>query len=418
MLSLSPRRVSPAPNRIGTSTPQSQPMFSGKHGVSIKRLILPTLLASSGAAALTLPNQSNAVVEKPDTFSLSTRYSADDSLAFLTSCDAFLPEHSDETEGLEKRRASKQSIQDMLKCPPFAPTDVNLFMPQTYNQASAPAPAPAKPVNEGQLIDQLAQLWSKRGNGNPDRAKKEVKALFNNAAFKTAVPDPRLRAAILALKNTPAEDAVRDAAQKRVFSQVIFQDLPAGVIAGVNPNGKNNKPEILVNSRYQHEDFRQIAPALAHESLHQDSIASGREERVNHSLDTLVYAHMIQEDPSLASSNTELAKRQNTKLMARINSRDAKGNLRLFSAKSNVYPGGTPLANFAAAFTATGGGPITDNSPGNSALKLFVKDTTGVNVRQPNFDQALENVMDQNQKALKDQDVIAVAKALKLNTNC
>jgi hypothetical protein len=68
--------------------------------------------------------------------------------------------------------------------------------------------------------------------------------------------------------------------------------------------------------------------------------------------------------------------------MARLNSRDEAGNLRLFESQGNVYPGGTPLENFVAAFPP--GGP----TPGNAHLRSMLEAVTCVFVATPNFDDA------------------------------
>jgi hypothetical protein len=58
---------------------------------------------------------------------------------------------------------------------------------------------------------------------------------------------------------------------------------------------------------------------------------------IANSMDILVYAQILLKDPELATSGTELARNNNTKFMARLNTRDQKGNSLLkngFSVKS------------------------------------------------------------------------------------
>lgn len=311
-----------------------------------------------------------------------------------------------------------QQATDILKRPPFEPTDVNLFTPQTYSAATATVPAAEKPVDEGQIKMQLSQTLLKRFPFNWQEVQNGM-ALYNDPAIQSKVSDPRLRAALVALKGTPGEAAI-DSIKSGKFESVSFKDLPAGVIAAVEPAATPDaKPKMYVNSRYQHEDFRLISPTLVHEALHDDTVNSGREERINHSLETMVYGKMILENPSLASSGTELSRRENTKFMARLNSRDTDGKLRLFTSQGNVYPGGTALSSFGAAFTSVGGdtpgGSVADSSPGNATLQAVLKGVTGVNATSPNFDADTESIIDQNQVMFQPTQLVQLAKILKLN---
>lgn len=310
-----------------------------------------------------------------------------------------------------------QTAIDTLKKPPFAPSDVNLFMPQTYSTASTPQPAAPRTITETQIKGQLTKTFSTRFGGNTTQINSGM-AVFNDATLKKFVPDPRLRAAVAVLKGTPGEAAI-DTIKAGTYSKVAFANLPAGVIAAIQPDATGKtKPQLLMNSRYQYEDFRQLAPAMAHESLHQDAANSLPEERINHSIDTMLYGKLMLEDPALATAGTELARRQNTKFMARLNSRDTNGNLRLFTSQGNVYPGGTPLANFGAAFTSAGsdGGTVASTTAGNQTLRKMLKAMTGVDVASPNFNSTTESIIDKNQIMFTPVQLVQLAKILKLKT--
>lgn len=312
-------------------------------------------------------------------------------------------------------------ILEILKCPPFEPTDHRLFVPQTYTDTPDLVPADVKPVNSTEIKAQLGKTLTFRFPENKT-AVQEGMDLLADSQLKALVPDIRLQASLAALKGTPGEAAI-DVIKNGAFRSVRFENLPSGIIAASKPDPANRqKPELLFNKQYESEDFRLFSSGFAHEALHQDSIASGREERISHSLDTLVYGKLIEEDPSLAESGTELARRQNTKLMARLNSRDAQGNLRLFTAQGNVYPNGTSLENFAAAFKSTDpnspNGTITDNSPGNDLLKQYLLTMTGTDLDKPDFDAETEQLIDEKQTALTPAEVVRAAQALKLNVDC
>lgn len=319
------------------------------------------------------------------------------------------------------RNTAPQDTLQILKCPPFEATDYRLFSPQTYADAPPMIPAAAKPSNEAEIRQQLETILTRRFADNQS-AVDEATAIYTDNQLNDMIADSRLRASLAALKGTPGEAAI-DVIKNGTFSAVRFDNLGTGVIAAVKPgSAENQKPELLINKRYENEDFRLLSPSFVHEALHQDNIASGREERISHALDSLIYGKLVQEDPALAQTGTELARRQNTKLMARLNSRDEQGQLRLFTAKSNVYPGGTPLENFGAAFKSTAPdsqyGTVADSSPGNEALKQYLQSMAGTRLEHPDFDAETEQRIDENQTALTPEEVVNAAKALKLNVDC
>jgi hypothetical protein len=315
--------------------------------------------------------------------------------------------------GTNQTQLNQKAI-DILKRPPFAPTDVNLFSPQTYSSAPPLQPAAAKPLNEAQIRGQLTSTLAARlRNCNDIQA---GLAVYNDPAIKSTVPDPRLRAALTSLKGTPGEASI-ESIKNGDFKEVGFKDLPDDIIAlSQRPTTAGEKPSIFFNTRYQHEDFRLLAPILLHETLHSDSNSSGREERINTTLETMVYGQFALENPNLAKTGTELARRHNTRLMAVLNSRNSDGQLRPFTAQAgNVFPGGRPLNNFGDAFTTQSGQPLSDSSPGNATLQKVLKAVTGVNVQNAGFDAATDNVIDQNQIMFSPNKLVQLAKTLKLD---
>lgn len=305
------------------------------------------------------------------------------------------------------------SPQDILKKPPFAPTNVNLFTPQTYSTASAMAAAPANSISECQLKNQLYGTLLKRLNGDCYTAGQTVN-LMCNSTLKSVVPDARIRAGLLSLRGTAGQSAI-DTIRNGVYSSVKFGSPPSGantIAEVVPPPAGQTKPGIIINSKYKYEDFRLFGPVLAHETMHQDAVNGGKEELINNVLDTTIYGQTLLTDPQLATGGTELARRLNTKLMARINSRDTSGNLRILSAQGNVYPGGTPLANFAAAFNTSG-----PDTPGNTNMRKQLQAVTGVSVGSANFNASTIALLDNNQKALSAKQIVQLAKTLKLNVS-
>lgn len=297
--------------------------------------------------------------------------------------------------------------QQLLKKPPFPPTDINMFTPQAYPGAKPLQPASPRSFSDSQLRSMLNTTFTNRFDGKTTQVNQAMN-LYNDATLKQIVPDPRLRTALVSLKGTAGESAI-DAVRSGVYQSVRFgEPLTTGANGEVVFPSPTAKPEIIINQKYQYEDPRIVGPLIAHETLHQDRTVTNKEEMLAHSLDTMVYGQVILENPALARSGTELARRQNTKLMTRLNSRDANGNLRLTTAQGNVLPGGTPTANFAAPFQ-----PLGADTPGNANLNAMVSKVTGGKTSS-GFSTNTVNLLDQNQKLFNPSQVVGLAAILKL----
>jgi len=173
--------------------------------------------------------------------------------------------------------------------------------------------------------------------------------------------------------------------------------------------------QIVVNDKFQYEDFRLLADILAHEALHRDELVSEKEELVNNSIDVLVCGQFLLETPSLATSGTELARECNTGLMARLNTRDANGKLRLFTSQGNIFPDGNFVPYFARPFE-----PLGDSLPGSAILKQMVRNVVGSGVTLPravNFDDSTVLLLDSRQKVFTNAELVQLAKILKLDTS-
>jgi hypothetical protein len=77
----------------------------------------------------------------------------------------------------------------------------------------------------------------------------------------------------------------------------------------------------VVNDRYRAEVPTLLAGSLAHDLLWTGRGAGQYEEVVLHALVALVHAQLLARDPSLASTGTELARRQNSLAITLLNSR-------------------------------------------------------------------------------------------------
>jgi hypothetical protein len=132
-----------------------------------------------------------------------------------------------------------------------------------------------------------------------------------------------------------------------------------------------------------------------------------------------VYGQLLLENPGLATSATELTESVNTQLLARLNTCDANGNLRLLvstgAALDGIFPGGNYLLSFGAAYE-----PLGDDSPGNKVLKGELTKVVGKGVKvpkKPNFDDNTVNLLDQHEGALSPEQILQLAGILKLDTS-
>jgi hypothetical protein len=120
--------------------------------------------------------------------------------------------------------------------------------------------------------------------------------------------------------------------------------------------------------------------------------------------------------PELATSGTELARERNTELMARLNTRDQKGKLRLLTGNGNIFPNGDVIfMSYSELFPPTG-----DPTPGNLVLKQELQKAVGKGVTvpaRPNFDDNTIDLLDKNQGVFTDAQLVQLAKILKLDTS-
>lgn len=391
------------------------PLFTGKKSedtFSKKKALVSALLLSNAGIAAAAPvgrrNETSLLPEANVAPVLTTPLPLDLHQALSHTNPWDLTDSNKDThqaittrtdEADKKPKSRKLSAKDILKLPPFKPTDKTLFTQAVYG---APAAAPA--ASRSQADSALAKrIWEQT----------------NDSKLKATVQDPWLFAALQNLKDTPGEDSID--AYRNVFGAARFAPLEPGIIARV-VKSSDKKPEVEVNERYKNENFRLLSSTLDHEAKHQDLSISVAEERLAHAMDALGHGKMLAEKPSLLTPNTELSQRLNTKLLARLNSRDEKGNLRLFAPVQGgtVYPGGNlALANFGAAFSSTGatipGVTIGPSSPGNAALRAELRKTTGKNKPNADFDADTEALVDKNQIALSPDELVKLAKLMKLD---
>jgi hypothetical protein len=291
-----------------------------------------------------------------------------------------------------------------------------MFTTQVYANASPMQPAPARPISDLQLRAELLVTLVKRFGLDVTSIRQGL-ALYDDPALKKVVPDPRLRAGLAMMKGTVGEAAI-SAFRNGTFSTVVFGVPPANgfgldVIAQSIPDG--NKMKVVFNDTYQYENPKLLGTTLCHEGLHQDTLDSNKEELIANAIESVIYGQLANDDEGLARSKTELARRENTKLMALVNSRDANGAIHILSSNTdNVYPGSSnPLPYFGYGFVSAGLGADT---PGNPVLRADLFSISKTASPNANFDMSTLNFLDQKINiAFRPSEWIRLAKIMKLD---
>ncbi|MEV5695355.1 hypothetical protein [Micromonospora globbae] len=322
-------------------------------------------------------------------------------LAGMVGAAAAAPAQADQAIDQRKQCPAER----VLTQPPFPPTNMNLFTPETYPQASPMVPAPPRRINETQLRVELVKALLLRAVRQPGVLVRAL-LIFEDPQIKKIIPDPNLRAALASLVGGPSEVSV-DTIRSGIYTEVVFANLPSSTIAQVS----GPPARILFNERYRYEKFSLLGVAMAHETLHQDSAVSALEEYIATALHAGYFGQVLLEQPRLATGGTELTRRLNTLLMALLNTRDAKGRQSLTADRGNVFPGGKPLANFRSIFPADLG-PAT---PGNTDLDAFLSAMTRTQQRNSDFDQATADLLDARLLWASPEGRLRVAKLLQLD---
>jgi hypothetical protein len=237
---------------------------------------------------------------------------------------------------------------------PFAPTNRDLFYTNDNPDwadvaplARARGPAPS----EAETRAALRALLERRFSCAPERVQQAL-ALYGNPIALEKLPDPTLRAALVALSGTVAEPAIEFLLYQTPVRRVefgIFVNTDIGLPERVG--GTYTAPDgtsfIEIDRHYRYLPFAAISPLLAHELLHtgvDDDTAGMAEETVASAVEALVYMEMLLVDPTLAHLPDSLTRTSNNHVaLVRLNSGPAGTNrLTLFVPGSAV--GIDPLA--------------------------------------------------------------------------
>lgn len=108
--------------------------------------------------------------------------------------------------------------------------------------------------------------------------------------------------------------------------------------------GPDADGERVVNDRYRSEDARLLLPSIVHDLVWSGAGAGHAEETVLHALGAYVHAQLLARDPTLATTGTELARRQSSLTITLLNSRQPGSPTITLVAPDGpgTIPGGAP----------------------------------------------------------------------------
>jgi hypothetical protein len=312
------------------------------------------------------------------------------------------------------------TAEEILRHRPFVPTDIELFNPSVYPDGSQMQPASGEEPTETEVV---AMLRNYLESEFPDdiQAQQESLALFTNPDAIARIPNPSLRAGMIALRGTLAEPTVdmilhgTMANGDPIVEIVKFNDdLPAnvyGTVTYIDPM------TIEINGSGRAENPFIFTRTLAHEPLHSDLLNGVYEEGILATLDTLVYLEQLARHPELATLGSSFARFHNANALARLNS-GTGSDLGLYETNGNVqiFPC-SPTIPFTSFWERYRDNPVFEESPGNELLGQYLE-----RLQEPGkpvcsadrFNKALVDCIDQNQNVVTDDELVAAAVALKL----
>ena len=303
------------------------------------------------------------------------------------------------------------SAEQTLGPGPLRPSDPSLFHPTYYPQVAElpPAQGPAPPERE--ILERLVAFLRVRDPAFVPRARE----LYKRPELVEKVPEPSLRAALVALLGTLGEPAIDFVLTGGRFASIAFGKPPGGAVAK-SFTVQNGGQQIVVDDRFRFEDPILLSPLLAHEVLHSDADVSDLEELVAIAVQSLVHMEQLVADPDLGSQRTELAQQLNAWVLARLNTRTpGTADLHLYlpeEASGGIFPGGIVRPHIASLFD-----PNAQATPGNSYLEEVLGKLAEPGASVPDsadFDLETIQFIDENQAVLGAEELVQVAEALGL----
>ncbi len=180
------------------------------------------------------------------------------------------------------------------------------------------APDDGPVLSEQQVRNRLKAFLNDQFNNDSGKVNAAL-ALFDDPDTKSLIPDPSPRAAVVGMKGTLLQPTIDYGLNSGRFGLVRTGGLPETVIAA---SGSGSPRSVIVNRKYEHEDFRYLIGIVGHEFLHDDAQTPRAEEAVNNSLSAMTYMQVLIKHPELAYKGTELSRQMNDLALLFLNSRE------------------------------------------------------------------------------------------------
>lgn len=300
--------------------------------------------------------------------------------------------------------------QATLALRPFSPTNINFFTSGVYLDATAMIPASDDTLTEATALTGLDVFLAKRIT-NADSLQIAHDA-FSHALLVQKMPNPTLRAGLISLFGTLGEPAI-GAITHGPLGPITFGTVPTGDYATVSPDRS-----VIIDQRYQSEAFSLFGPIFTRLSLQIDTQTGRNEELTTSALLALVVMQQALTDSAVVQSGTELSRRLNTQMLARLNSgRAAFPNIGIEQIPDGeVFPNGQSVASYAAVFASL----PDDITPAIGLLQTYLIRLASSNTSVPNaqtFNADVTTFLDQHQAVLSPDELIRIARILKLKGN-
>jgi hypothetical protein len=227
-----------------------------------------------------------------------------------------------------------------LSAPPRPPDDPDRFSsnvlfgePGIYPQGTPMVPA------AGDLPDERAAIAALESVGIDDAATRMA-----DAELRRRAPDPGPRAGLVALTVTVGAPVLDAFLADGTPVRTLRMGVPASPGRIVGPTAAGPAGARVVNERYRAEHPALLAGSLVHDLLWSGDGAQQFEEVTLHALCALVHTQLLARASFLATTGTELARRQNSLAVTLLNSRHPGSAVLSVRAPDGpgTIPGGAP----------------------------------------------------------------------------
>jgi hypothetical protein len=232
------------------------------------------------------------------------------------------------------------SAGDVLAAPPRPPDDISRFSSNTlFGEPGIYPDGPPMVPAAGPAVDERAARAALEAIDLP-----RVVDRLDRPELVARSADVGVRAALLGLTGTVAEPLLDAFLRSDTPVEQLSYGTPASPGRVVGPGDDGDTRVRFVNDRYRAEHPALLALSLTHDLLWRGPGASQCEEATLHALGAMTHVQLLSRCPALASTGTELARRQNSLAITLLNSRrPGSPDIALIAPEGpGTIPGGAP----------------------------------------------------------------------------